>query len=196
MFGLASLEEFTNIEEFANFLLDNLKDRGRFGEIEYEYVGEGDSARVYKFRKLGESVYRYVIKVSVLDDYIGDFLRLDDVDVLLISNELGDHRIVRMYDYGDHYIVSDFVDGVDVYEAVNSELVDRIWVDRMVAGLTNLVLEYREYGVLLGDLSGDNVLVRDDLSWVIVDVGSSSPVSDDMIEFDEVYKDVDEHYID
>lgn len=148
----------------------------RFGDFYYEFVGGGDAGDVYRFR-IGEDYFKYVLKVSVWDEYIEGYLTLDDVEILTMARDGGDDRIVRMLDYGDHYVVNEYVDGIEVAEAFTCGLVDGKWVRDLVFKLACLVDEYMEQGVWLLDLTPNNVMIRDDFSWIVVDVGSYEELS-------------------
>lgn len=162
--------------EFAEYVMKHGNSSDCFGEFYYEFVGGGDAGDVYRFR-IGEDDFKYVLKVSVWDEYIEGYLTLDDVEMLTMARDGGDDRIVRMFDYGDHYVVNEYVDGIEVAEAFSCGLVDGKWVRDLVFKLACMVDEYMEQGVWLLDLTPNNVMIRDDFSWVVVDVGSYEELS-------------------
>lgn len=187
---------------FAEFLMEREHSSGVYEDddhrISYEYIDSGDSADAYYFKVAGDE-REYVLKLSKIDVFFDYRLELADVEVLEELTSMGVSEVVRMFDYGRNYVVTEYVRGMSVDEALDRGVVGTEWLARLVDQLGLFVVRVAEdTGYILGDLSADNVFVRDDLSWVIVDVGhyeyeedgdtfNVETIRDDILEMYEYY---------
>lgn len=187
---------------FAEFLMEREHSSGVYEDddhrLSYEYIDSGDSADVYYFKVDGDE-REYVLKLSKVDVFLDYRLELADVEVLEELTSMCVCEVVRMFDYGRNYVVTEYVKGMSVDEALNRGVVGYEWLARLVDQLVLFVVRVAEdTGYVLGDLSAYNVFVRDDLSWVIVDVGhyeyeedvdhfNVETIRDDILELYEYY---------
>lgn len=184
---------------FSEFLMEREHSSGVYEDdshcISYEYIDSGDSADVYYFKVDGDE-REYVLKLSKIDEFFGYRLELDDAEVLEELMSMGLSEVVQLFDYGRNYVVTEYVRGMSVAEALDRGVVGTEWLDRLVDQLVLFVVRVAEdTGYILGDLSVDNVFVRDDLSWVVVDVGHYEYMGEwDCFNFENIRDDIYEMY--
>lgn len=140
-----------------------------------EPIGEGGMANVYR-------AYDLILQRDVTVKILRFDLR-DKVDIrrrfeneIAATAELNNPHIVQIYDFGeedeDHYLVSEFVDGMDLKHYIETH--KPIPLTRVVEIMENIasgVVEAHAHGIIHRDLKPQNVLISKEGQAKITDFG-------------------------
>lgn len=163
--------------KLADYVMDRMDESGKFEEFRYTFIDEGSEGVVYQITEDFSDVVR-VMKISNQFNDYGDRMYLYDQEVLEVVNKLNVPYVVRMFDRGEFYVVNEYVDGISLEEESIECGVDEAWLEGVLDQLAELVSHLSTYGMRLYDLGPHNILVKEDMSWVVVDVGSVDRVTE------------------
>lgn len=135
-------------------------------DIIFELIGEGSSGKVYKYKKYAIKIFHSHMVEANHEDPLhppdGHYLELLDRSPYFPS----------VYFYiSKHYMVTEFVDGKNIYD-VDSQ----IFV-RCISQLREAVAHAFSRGLIASDLVDANIIISNKNTPVIVDVGYFYPIS-------------------
>lgn len=174
-------------EDLAEYLMSTLELDGTFGGFEFEHLAEGSDSLVYL-------VGDVVLKISNGFEETGNREKLKDSEVLLVTNELEDIRVVRMVEYGEYYIVTEYINYWSLEDALVEGYVEDVEIEEVKRGLFELLSRIRDEGYVVGDFGIHNILYEDVDDWYLIDVGwfDRGYLSDEELwdKINHVYEDV------
>ncbi len=137
-------------------------------------IGEGGMGTVYRaeHRRMSRDVAVKLISVGTSDEqFVNRFLR-----EVKVAGRLTHENIVRAYDAGEHrgkhYLVMEFVDGIDLASLIaqTGRLNPRTAVEYAIQIAKGLGYAHRQ-GVIHRDVKPDNVLLAEDGTLKVLDMG-------------------------